>query len=749
MAGPTNVITPGGVARSLDEEQLKDVTSEGSPGGLFQAAGEEQTANVSQREVDRHLAEKGGALGTGMMGAFSGLTMGFGPAGLVKIMEGFGDKDAPLARHMMSGAEDTDAGKVGKLGGFLAGSVITGGVLDEAAAATRLASLLPEAGGIMGSAIRGGVSMGARGAVEGGIIGLGNAAEEAALKNKGLSAEAILARMGEGALVGGGLGAAFGTVGGAARGALSGRGGSIASALGRTADKETAGLGMLREMGAGGHALRDIGAMEGGMPGFLERAEKGLESQGLRLSSNSNEIMGAAVKLETGANKLKMSLASEFDRIGAAGPSWDNFTNRVRAEVVGDIAMAPGGLERANQVNNWLNKMAPVSDGSFSGWVKGRELMSDAAGLPADVGQKVRAVYQDELNQAMLKAESMYPELNGATGRYQSMELQAETFKTLQGVTANQKAINASRGVVRGDDVGAAVAYGLAGHPIAGMGYAAGRVAMRSLAESYGPAMAEAVWKMSTGQKVTSAVTDLNSQIADGIKGFIKASNTARTGEYMTGRRRGDEANFSRKNFDRELDLANKLMIESSEERYKNYLKHTGSMGLSEAMVKKAQTAADFMQPKMPASKGARQAATLRPMIQSQVLSPDEHKFLRSWGIVKNPLSALHDMKEGKLSKDSVDALKTVWPETYTMIVAKAQEEVATLKASGATLPMDKITQLSILLDAPLDSTLQKTFIDPVQMALNEPPPAPPKPQPSGAASQGEEYATPAEEAMV
>ena len=52
------------------------------------------------------------------------------------------------------------------------------------------------------------------------------------------------------------------------------------------------------------------------------------------------------------------------------------------------------------------------------------------------------------------------------------------------------------------------------------------------------------------------------------------------------------------------------------------------------------------------------------------------------------------------------------------------------MKTRGDTLPMDKITNLAMALNAPIDRTLEADYVSAVQVSLNAPPADKPPPTP-------------------
>ncbi len=97
--------------------------------------------------------------------------------------------------------------------------------------------------------------------------------------------------------------------------------------------------------------------------------------------------------------------------------------------------------------------------------------------------------------------------------------------------------------------------------------------------------------------------------------------------------------------------------------------------------------------------------------------SVEMSKFERYLQVIDNPLSALQDLKSGALTRDHVEALKAVYPNLYN------EMRLAALKQAQTTdkLTYSKKIQLGILLDIPTDASLSPQFI--LQMQQNFVPP--------------------------
>jgi len=236
MAGPTKewvkVVSPSGVVTEVhpDDVASKLALSEGS-----------HIETPHEKEVREYLAGKGQSIGQQALGVVeeAGSQLSFGgldylgrklggeqwvddrnlrreipgvvPAGIAASLV------VPVGAELAAASAAKKGIAVGKLGKAAA---VAGGPINAVShGAARLGSMseklvagaAPGALRRVGAKAAGGVIAGT---VEGAAIGAGMALSEASLQNKDLSAELLLARMGETGAVGGVLGGAIGTVGG-------------------------------------------------------------------------------------------------------------------------------------------------------------------------------------------------------------------------------------------------------------------------------------------------------------------------------------------------------------------------------------------------------------------------------------------------------------------------------------------------------------------------------------------------------
>lgn len=111
---------------------------------------------------------------------------------------------------------------------------------------------------------------------------------------------------------------------------------------------------------------------------------------------------------------------------------------------------------------------------------------------------------------------------------------------------------------------------------------------------------------------------------------------------------------------------------------------------------------------------------------ESEPSAEDRARFLRVARVVDDPLSVLRSLREGTLDRESVQALREVYPNLYQRIV---QEVVAQLAERGSNVSYDRRLALGDLLGIPTDpastpahmATLQSVMAQPVGEAQAAP----------------------------
>ena len=126
--------------------------------------------------------------------------------------------------------------------------------------------------------------------------------------------------------------------------------------------------------------------------------------------------------------------------------------------------------------------------------------------------------------------------------------------------------------------------------------------------------------------------------------------------------------------------------------------------------------AVDFLDAKVPV--GFRRSASPFPMkepIDAGVTPSQADRFLRYVQAVVDPMSVVEDAARGVVSREGVEALREVYPETFESL---KQATLAEVEASDRPLSFNAQTQLSVLFDVPMRPSLDPQIVARIQGAL-------------------------------
>lgn len=131
------------------------------------------------------------------------------------------------------------------------------------------------------------------------------------------------------------------------------------------------------------------------------------------------------------------------------------------------------------------------------------------------------------------------------------------------------------------------------------------------------------------------------------------------------------------------------------------------------AITQRTTAAAQFLASKLPPPPS--NPNLLQPGLNKTKWTDEQvDKISRYAATIKDPLSAVDDLKEGKLSPETVEALQAVYPKLYDEMRQAAIEEVA---LHGDEMPYDSVLQLSLLLGFQGHPTLNPQFMQRIQSA--------------------------------
>ena len=120
-----------------------------------------------------------------------------------------------------------------------------------------------------------------------------------------------------------------------------------------------------------------------------------------------------------------------------------------------------------------------------------------------------------------------------------------------------------------------------------------------------------------------------------------------------------------------------------------------------------------FLDSKMP-----RAASLMNPLFQKKpkYSSQEIYKYKQYLKAIQNPMSVLHDLKQGVLSREGIEAVKFVYPDFYSRLQLETFNH---LQGEPAVDYRQKL-QLGILLDMPTEMALQPEMIKGLQQLYKE-----------------------------
>ena len=120
-----------------------------------------------------------------------------------------------------------------------------------------------------------------------------------------------------------------------------------------------------------------------------------------------------------------------------------------------------------------------------------------------------------------------------------------------------------------------------------------------------------------------------------------------------------------------------------------------------------------FLESKLP------HEVSVNPLLKKEPKLSDQqiYKFKRYVNAVQNPLSILDDLKQGALSRESVEAIKFVYPNLYHRIVQGVMEKI---EKKPEDVSYEQRLILGTLLDAPTDLALQPAALSKFQSYYKE-----------------------------
>lgn len=750
------IVDAAGNVRAVESpEAAQRASDEGktflSPDYARQAAG----ADAAQQEMEGRW----GSLAQGAMGFGSGLTLGLGPAASTEILSLIDPATGKLAKRDLGAMQSSSPFFAGEVAGMLAPVVFSGGealgaragieagasgglasrvfgatpagLLSAAGGASERLALraLPEASSALGSFGRSAVSMAARGMTEGALVNLTNTISQSIIKDQPLTAQTLAASGADGALFGGLVGGGLGLTGAAI--------GGLAD-LGLNAAAKASPKAALRRLGA---TAKDVAEMES--EGSVREALKGyhdsvMQPGGVNFRNTPAEINRVAKESKASFQKVLVdgieTLQKEAPQfVPDPGRVFQRLQDEILTPAVGNpayqqVAKAVGRVEKA--IQNVGEAGGTKGYGTWGMWLETRNQLNNIGKLVTDpqlnsvVKSRLMGIVDSELNEAMDAAGKSIGNTDLAK-QFAAASAGERMATRLEEMTARRVAQDASGKAfgMGGGELGQAAWMTAMGHPVAAAGMMGMKAAGGRIAEALEPAIAQRAYELAVGAKAAAGVVNTKSSIRSAVDTFLKGRT--RAGQSVGGIK-------SRADYEKRLERTSELVSPNHQSRVAEYADSVAAFHqekLAQEIMATYGRAADYLRYNMPPSTAANKSTSLMRQPENMSLSADEWKFLRIDQIIKHPMGLLDNLEDGTVTPEEVKAVKYVYPELYHEVVSGVTQGIFELKQAGEFVSLEKVTQLGIVLDAPIDPVLEPSFIADVQASLDIPQEPGPEPQ--------------------
>lgn len=137
------------------------------------------------------------------------------------------------------------------------------------------------------------------------------------------------------------------------------------------------------------------------------------------------------------------------------------------------------------------------------------------------------------------------------------------------------------------------------------------------------------------------------------------------------------------------------------------------------------------------------------PTLDRPVSDEERERFMRAARVVDEPLSVLRDLRNGTLTRESVEALRQVYPRLYQRLVGEVMRQVG---ERGSDIDYERRLALGVLLGVPTDPALAPAHMATLQSVLASnagAPMVPPTPRGAPRLASSEPYGSEALESDV
>ncbi len=687
--------------------------------------------------------------------AISSATFGIAPKAFVEGTRLFaGDKAAAEAQAGLREREARNpiASTTGDIAGVVAPALLSGGtslaaktasagvataakagLKAEGITAKALAKILGESGRkkLAKEVIVKSISKGTGSAVEGAAFGAGQLLKEDALGKADFNAENLLAHAGSGAIFGGAVGGVFGV------------GSAIIPVVknGKVVDYVSKKISNVVDKAENAAELAGFNA--------IQKDKLRSTAWGEKIYKGLPDFFTKKVKLERGYNvstirkRVESLVKTTGDDIGNTLKKIDDDlaligTNINKTQLADDI-IAPLNkkyIELAKSGDIEIKKQADQVLERINGWKEwgktGEKISAQDINIiktrlqkNADFDPNVKS-FTNELNvevsesvrSALFKTiDGLPPQLAQSSKKLQDAFLDYGTAVTIQEKIIAKEIKESSKKFIENKDILLGVGAVISGSPLA-----ATTLAVKKFAES------DFKRKLVLLSNVEKANAVIGKKISTGLKSFVnntkKVAVPASTKALLSSgfiqpinTKKRKKVKTKKEAFEAISENLNKLVTDS--DALSSYLERNqliesqAAPNTGNAVNQSLITAISFLESKIPKDPAPGSGLFSRKFEPSSL---EIAKFERYLEAVENPTSVLNDLESGSLTREGVEAVKSVYPNLYNRIQNEAIEQIS----ENQNMEYSKRIQLGMLLELDSDSSLiaanitglQQTFAD-------------------------------------
>ena len=575
------------------------------------------------------------------------------------------------------------------------------------------------------------LARGADYATQGALYNVGNQISEDALGDHETTAEKLFAAAGHGAMTGFLLGGALGATGELARTGLA---------------KVSPGLQSLAEsqaVRALNPKLGNVTEITHTLPGGVKGLGRWLLDHGVVQAGDRVDDVAGRVGVATKEAAARLdAILGTLDQHATEFPEVAEVMRRLQREALNPLAKKIGFESIYNSVEALVNSfqekaLEEASNGKVGFlWLRDARATIDdllyresnaVAKSPRDQElRQVRQILEDELEKYADKASR---KLGDGTllEDYQRAKVDFRYARTAEKIS--QKETDRLMGVRVGSPTDyLAFVGGLAsGGGLKGAAFGAAHHVIR---ERGNATVAAVLDKVANFSAMSRAVKDINGRLENGVAQYLRGESPTIKGKLRP--YRGEAGETMRETYERKVQEITRASQQVS--RQASAVKRAAQSLVSHApnvakgLAAKATAATAFLASKVP--KQADVGYSVQPQFEhTRVSDADASRFLRYAQAVENPMSVLDEMHRGTLSREHVEALRSVYPKIYEQLVNRIQ---ASVHEADKPLPYDRLMQLSLLFGTPVHATQRTAFVQTMQQTFKSgagkaPGPAAPK----------------------